>query len=141
MIVWRNAFRTDFASQRCETQVSGSEVSSFLLELTSVEYSQDLAGILVGNIRNELKTVRKGVDDEAIITAESLALKLDFPRCTVVAYNVKGPFTRSNRTLPVLMIINLGTSARDSLITVAAKAVASKGKILPSAPNGLQYWQ
>lgn len=73
MIMRRSAFRADFASQRRESQVPGFEVSSFFLESASVEYPQDLAGILVGNIRNKLKAVRKGADDKAIVTAESLA--------------------------------------------------------------------
>lgn len=73
MIMQRSAFGADFASQRRKSQVSGAEVSSFLLESACVEYTQHLAGILVGNIRNELKAVRKGANDEAIVTAESLA--------------------------------------------------------------------
>ena len=56
-------------------------------------------------------------------------------------YKVKGPLTRSKRTLPVLRMISLGISALDRLMTVADRAVESSGKILPAAPKGWQDWQ
>lgn len=57
------------------------------------------------------------------------------------AYYVKGPLTRSKRTLPLLMKINRGIVDLAGLITVAAKAVSSSPRIFPSLPKGLQYRQ
>src|ERR1700759_4074102 len=53
--------------------------------------------------------------------------------------NVNGPSGRSNRTLPVLIRINLGLLARVEFTMVKARASANNPvKILPGSPNGLQ---
>lgn len=129
-----------------ELKVASREIMKFKINATSLEGSgiegaEDLAGDAVGDVWDELEGVVEGANDEAVVTIRGEVSKCIQRIRQESAYKVKGPLTRSKRTLPVLMMIKRGTSARDSLTTVAAKAVCNRPKILPSAPKGLQDWQ
>lgn len=53
---------------------------------------------------------------------------------------VNGPWTKSKRIDPVLMMIKRGFVDLAGFMTVAARALLSKLKILPELMNGAQLW-
>lgn len=74
MGVFHNPFRANFASHWGEAEIPVLKIPSFLLERASVKNADNLAGILIGNIWDELEGVCERADDEAVITVRISAL-------------------------------------------------------------------
>lgn len=121
MMTRRNdPFGTHFG-QRLEAKITGIQIS-LLLHWASVQDRKNLLGNIVRHIGDELKSADEWADNELIVPRVLMFSIFEEQTVDTATYKVKGPFTRSKRTLPVFMMIKRGTSARCLFITVAANA-------------------
>ena len=70
MSVLYGPLRASFTNYRREAEITNFEISPFLVGRGRIEDTQNLAGILVGDVWNELKGVGERADNEAVITVQ-----------------------------------------------------------------------
>ena len=68
------SFGADFTTHRREIEISWSKISPFSIGWTCVDHTQNLAGVVIRDVRNELEGVRERTNNETVITTRGSAV-------------------------------------------------------------------